>query len=615
MSQQNFHKLFTIYFIVFGLLISLCGATINYYLQVNEINKSLERKASEIFKIKNENILINAIKNMDNIIKSLANNRVVNEYITSKKSNKEDEVREIFFAIANSNNTIMQTRLLNKDGLEIIRINRDSSEEEPYIVDKSQLQNKSQRDYFKILSKMNKNEIWHSNFDLNIENGKIEVPYKPTFRIGMPIFDKDKFEGIVIINVLLNDLFRVIGNSTIFEHYIIDKNQNYILHPNSQFSFNKYTNIQRDIKEDFPDGLESKEVFSYSLKNILKNEDESIMFLKTKSDYKQELIKDKTNTLIIVFVLTLLLSLIMAIFVSKTPIEIQRKLYKANNRLKEFKSIIDKYVITTTTRPDSTIVEVSSAFEKISGYSKEELLGKEISIIKHPQRDKQIIKELWDTILEQKTWTGIIKNKKKNGEEYWLEQTIIPKINEENKNIENFLSISVDITDKKELEKIATIDKLTNIYNRRMLDDFLKTEIEIANRHNEDLSLIIVDIDHFKIVNDTFGHLAGDNLLTSISKIILKNIRNTDIFGRYGGEEFLIICRKTTKENAFVLAEKLRILIKEFKFDEIGHKTISLGISDFQKSDTVETLFKKADTALYEAKNTGRDKSVIYKVE
>lgn len=615
MSQQNFHKLFTIYFIVFGLLISLCGATINYYLQVNEINKSLERKADEIFKIKNENILINAIKNMDNIIKSLANNRVVNEYITSKKSNKEDEVREIFFAIANSNNTIMQTRLLNKDGLEIIRINRDSSEEEPYIVDKSQLQNKSQRDYFKILSKMNKNEIWHSNFDLNIENGKIEVPYKPTFRIGMPIFDKDKFEGIVIINVLLNDLFRVIGNSTIFEHYIIDKNQNYILHPNSQFSFNKYTNIQRDIKEDFPDGLESKEVFSYSLKNILKNEDESIMFLKTKSDYKQELIKDKTNTLIIVFVLTLLLSLIMAIFVSKTPIEIQRKLYKANNRLKEFKSIIDKYVITTTTRPDSTIVEVSSAFEKISGYSKEELLGKEISIIKHPQRDKQIIKELWDTILEQKTWTGIIKNKKKNGEEYWLEQTIIPKINEENKNIENFLSISVDVTDKKELEKIATIDKLTNIYNRRMLDDFLKTEIEIANRHNEDLSLIIVDIDHFKIVNDTFGHLAGDNLLTSISKIILENIRNTDIFGRYGGEEFLIICRKTTKENAFVLAEKLRILIKEFKFDEIGHKTISLGISDFQKSDTVETLFKKADTALYEAKNTGRDKSVIYKVE
>lgn len=184
MNQHNFHKLFTLYFIFFGIFISICGASINYYLQLNEMNKSLDKKATEIFKIRNEEILINAVKNMDNTIKSLANNQVVNEYITSKKLNKEDEVRQIFFAIANSNNTIMQARLLDKDGLEIIRINRDSSVEEPYIVEKSQLQNKSQRDYFKILSKMNKNEIWHSNFDLNIENGKIEVPYKPTFRIG-----------------------------------------------------------------------------------------------------------------------------------------------------------------------------------------------------------------------------------------------------------------------------------------------------------------------------------------------------------------------------------------------------------------------------------------------
>ncbi len=503
-------------------------------------------------------------------------------------------------------------RFINKDGQEAIRIDRSSSNEDAYIIEDSELQNKSQRDYFKILSTMNKNEIWYSKMDLNIENGEIEVPYKPTFRIGMPIFNGNKFEGIIIINILVNDLLKTITNSTIFEHYIIDKNQNYILHPNNKFSFNKYTNIKREIKEDFPNGLESKEIFKYPLKDILKNEDESIMVLKIKSGYKQELIKDKINTLIIVFVFTLLLSLIMAFFLSKTPIEIQRKLYQANNRLKEFKLIIDKYVITTTTKSDSTIVEVSSAFEKATGYSKEELIGKKISIIKHPQRDKQIIKELWDTILEQKTWTGIIKNKKKNGEEYWLEQTIIPKINQENKNIENFLSISVDVTAKRELEKMATIDKLTNIYNRRMLDNFLRIEIEIANRHNENLSLIIIDIDYFKKVNDTFGHLAGDNLLALVSKIILENLRNSDIFGRYGGEEFLIICKKTNKENAFILAEKLRVLIKDFEFDEIGYKTISLGISDFQKGDTVETLFKKADLALYEAKHSGRDKSIIY---
>ena len=614
MTQKNFHKFFIIYFIVFGILISSSGMAINYYLQLQDINKTIDRKAKDILQIKNEDILKNAIINMDNTLKSLSSNQIINDYIIGKTDNL-NEVKQIFLAIANSNNTIMQARFINKDGFETIRINRDKKDKDAYIVDASELQDKSQRDYFKILSSMNQNEIWHSKIDLNIENGQIEFPYKATFRIATPIFNKNKFEGIVIINILMSDLLEVIGNSTTFEHYIIDKNQNFILHPKNEFSFNKYKNIQRNFSEDFPNNLESKDVYTYSLKDILKNEDDAIMVLKPKEDYRKGLIEDKINTLIIVFLFTVVLSLIMAIFVSKAPIEIQRKLFKANNRLKEFKAIIDKYVITATTKPDSTIVEVSEAFERISGYSKKELLGKEISIIKHPQRDNKIIKELWDTILEQKIWSGVVKNKRKNGEDYWLEQTIIPKVDENNKNIENFVSISIDITDKKELEKMASIDKLTNIYNRRMLDDLLKINIEIANRHNEDLSLIIVDIDYFKKVNDTFGHLAGDNLLIRISKIILENVRNSDIFGRYGGEEFLIICTQTTKENAFILAEKLRVLIKDYKFDEIGHKTISLGISNFQKGDTVETLFKKADTALYEAKNTGRDKSVIYKVE
>lgn len=614
MNQQNFHKLFTLYFIIFGIVISLCGSVINYYLQLNEMNKSLDKKASEIFKIKNEDILKSNIKNIDNTLKSLSSNQVFNDYIKSKKLEHINETKQIFLAVANSNNAIMQTRFIDKDGQEIIRINRNSMDEDAYIVDNSQLQNKKERDYFKILSTKNKNEIWHSKIDLNIEKGQIEIPYKPTFRVGIPVFNENSFEGIIIINILMNDLFRIIGNSTIFEHYIIDKNQNFILHPKDEFSFNKYKNIKKDLKEDFPDGLESKEIFKYSLKEILKNEDEAIMVLKTKKDYKNEIIEDKINTLIVVFFFTIILSTIMGILLSKTPIEIQRKLFKANNKLKEFKSIIDKYVITTTTKPDSTIVEVSDAFEKTTGYSKKELLGEKISLLKHPQRDNKIITDLWETILKQKTWTGIIKNKKKNGEEYWVEQTIIPKIDEKNQNIENFVSISVDVTAKKELEKMAQIDKLTNIYNRRMLDDFLRIEIDIANRHDENLSLIIVDIDYFKKVNDTFGHLAGDNLLTQVSKIILENLRSSDIFGRYGGEEFLIICTQTNKENAFILAEKLRVLIRDFEFNEIGHKTISLGISDFQKGDTVETLFKKADSALYEAKNSGRDKSIIYKV-
>ena len=232
-------------------------------------------------------------------------------------------------------------------------------------------------------------------------------------------------------------------------------------------------------------------------------------------------------------------------------------------------------------------------------------------MIKHPEQDRKIIKDLWKNILNKRVWVGNIKNKKKSGEEYWFEQTIIPKLDEDKKNIDSFLSISVDITAKMELEKMASIDKLTDIYNRRMIDQFLQVEIEIASRHNEELSLMIIDIDHFKHVNDNYGHLVGDMVLSQLSKIISDNLRNSDIFGRYGGEEFLIICPKTNKDGAFILAEKLRIIVNDFTFDEVGHKTVSIGIAEFQTNDTIETLFKKADEALYEAKNSGRNRVCV----
>ena len=302
----------------------------------------------------------------------------------------------------------------------------------------------------------------------------------------------------------------------------------------------------------------------------------------------------------------------MAFIASKSPSKLQEKLFHTYERLNEFTSIIDKYVITATTKPDGTITQVSSAFEKSSGYSKKELIGKPISIIKNEEQNKKIIEELWKTILNKKTWIGEIKNKDKNGEEYWLEQHIIPKINIETNEIESFVSIGIDITTKKEMEKIASTDKLTGIYNRRMLDEILQIEIEVAQRHNSELSLIIIDIDNFKDVNDNYGHLIGDETLKKMSSIIFENIRTSDIFGRYGGEEFLIICTQTNKDNAYILAEKLRTIVGKYNFNKIGTKTISLGISTYEKNDSIESLFKKADEALYCAKESGRNKTVIY---
>ncbi|WP_323659733.1 sensor domain-containing diguanylate cyclase [Aliarcobacter butzleri] len=580
-------------------------------MQIKDIEKDLDRKAKDMFSIKKETILKPTIESMDNIAKSLANNEIIKNFLTNKNTHKREDLEILFLAIANSNNTIIQARLIDKNGQEVIRVDRNKESQEAFLVEKSSLQDKSQREYFKVLSNAPKNTIWHSKLDLNIENNKLEIPYKPTFRVAIPLFEEDKFTGIVTVNMLMNNLLKAITASSIFEYYIVDKNENYILHPNNEFSFNKYKNINRAIKDDFPQGLNTQGIYRYSLEDILKNNEQAVMILKTKRNYQKELLNEKFNTAIIVLALTVVLSLLMALFVSKIPMKLQEKLLKAYEKLDEFTSILNKYVITVKTKPDSTIIEVSDAFEKASGYSKDELIGKSISIIKHPEQDKKIIKDLWKNILNKRVWVGNIKNKKKSGEDYWLEQTIIPKLDEDKKNIDSFLSISVDITAKMELEKMASIDKLTDIYNRRMIDQFLQVEIEIASRHNEELSLMIIDIDHFKHVNDNYGHLVGDMVLSQLSKIISDNLRNSDIFGRYGGEEFLIICPKTNKDGAFILAEKLRIIVNEFTFDEVGHKTVSIGIAEFQPDDTIETLFKKADEALYEAKNSGRNRVCV----
>ncbi|MBU0924999.1 PAS domain S-box protein, partial [bacterium] len=453
MTQKNFHKFFTLYFIIFGIIISLVGAVISYSFQISDIQKELDRKAKEISEIKINTILKPTIDNMDNIVKSLSNNKIIRDYITSNNSYKKEELEQIFFAITSSNNIIMQARLLDKNGQEVIRVER--KDKDVFLVDTKDLQNKAQREYFKILSSSKNEDIWYSKLDLNMEHGKIEVPYKPTLRVAIPIIQNNEFAGAVIVNILMNNLFEAIGTSSSFDHYIIDKDQNYILHKNNNLSFNKYKNIKKDIKDDFPDGLNSTGVYLYPLKDIFKNDDNPIMIFKTKQDYKKDLMLEKINTAIFVFLLTVILSLFMALLASKTPSRLQEKLLRAHEKLNEFTLIIDKYVITATTKADSTIIHVSSAFEKSSGYSKEELIGKPMAIIKNKTRDKDVIQDLWSTILNGKTWIGEIKNKNKNGEEYWLEQHIIPKMNFHDNCIENFVSVGIDITTKKEIEKIA----------------------------------------------------------------------------------------------------------------------------------------------------------------
>lgn len=159
------------------------------------------------------------------------------------------------------------------------------------------------------------------------------------------------------------------------------------------------------------------------------------------------------------------------------------------------------------------------------------------------------------------------------------------------------------------LEEKASFDFLTKLYNRRKFNSFLEYEISKANRYKEEhLSLLLVDIDYFKNVNDTHGHLVGDNVLQEVSKILTICSRDSDVVARWGGEEFVLMLPQTNIEQAFLVGEKLRATIEKHKFDDVKHITCSIGVSQFHNKESKDTLFKRVDTALYKAKNSGRNR-------
>ncbi len=173
---------------------------------------------------------------------------------------------------------------------------------------------------------------------------------------------------------------------------------------------------------------------------------------------------------------------------------------------------------------------------------------------------------------------------------------------------QKYLKINTEMHFKNEqLERLAVTDPLTQCYNRLKLDQVLRYEVARTKRDKTPLSLILLDIDYFKKVNDTYGHQAGDSVLVEMTQALLKNIRRTDILGRWGGEEFLLILPNTDLKSAAVQAEKLRYLVSCTEFEEVDDITISLGVSSCCDKCTEHSLLEAADKALYSAKEAGRN--------
>jgi diguanylate cyclase (GGDEF)-like protein len=159
-----------------------------------------------------------------------------------------------------------------------------------------------------------------------------------------------------------------------------------------------------------------------------------------------------------------------------------------------------------------------------------------------------------------------------------------------------------------ELTVSSSTDYLTNLYNRKEIDTLLEKAINLNKRYKDNFSIILLDIDNFKETNDKYGHLVGDQVLISFANILVGFTREVDLIGRWGGEEFIIICPNTKKDEALILAEKLRATIEKYKFNDIGHKTASFGVVSYEEDESLNELLLRVDKALYSSKSKGRNK-------
>ncbi|HWJ95261.1 MAG TPA: EAL domain-containing protein [Telluria sp.] len=269
-----------------------------------------------------------------------------------------------------------------------------------------------------------------------------------------------------------------------------------------------------------------------------------------------------------------------------------------------------------------TIEYVNPWFTRITGYRPQDVLGRTPRILKSAHTHPEVHRRLWQTLLSGKKWHGELHNTKKNGDLYWCMETISPLKNDAGE-VTHFVAITDDISDRKEAEQtirhLAFHDALTGLPNRRLFRDRLAQALASARRNDGTVAVMLLDLDHFKKVNDTLGHGAGDELLVEVATRLRAAVRTNDTLARMGGDEFALIASDLTRPAdaarlgaALVAALHAPALVQGHEL-QVG---TSVGIALFpQDAADVDGMLKNADIALYRAKDHGRDNFQFFTAE
>lgn len=283
-----------------------------------------------------------------------------------------------------------------------------------------------------------------------------------------------------------------------------------------------------------------------------------------------------------------------------------RQIAELNAELHRDQMIIDANLLIVKIDENCTVLEATSAFLEFFGCTEQEVVGRALNLIFSDGIADSDPKMFRKAVEARKRWSGEINATRKGGETVWLDAVITPILDEEPL---RHTVIFHDITDKKRIELLSITDPLTKLFNRNKFNEVIENMIQRRCWDgNHSFALIIADIDHFKRINDTYGHPAGDRVLVEIAHLLSDTVRTGDILARWGGEEFVCLLPDVDRESALYTAEKLRGVIEQNPIAEVGRVSGSFGVALFTGGDTQESLLHRADEALYRAKANGRNR-------
>ena len=260
--------------------------------------------------------------------------------------------------------------------------------------------------------------------------------------------------------------------------------------------------------------------------------------------------------------------------------------------------------------PDGAVIEIDRQWLQISGLDEADVLGWGWLDLYDPDERENYREHRLDGIRKGKPFSSEYRLQGSDGGLYWFEERLVPVVDADGVIVE-WVGIGRDITDKKskeeELQAQAFRDPLTKAFNRRQLHVAIDEEIARSQRSEECFSLLLIDADHFKAINDQYGHESGDQVLKQLVDVLSGGIRRTDTLARWGGEEFTILLPGARCANALRVAESLKARVNKTPFEVSRPVTVSIGLAEYKNNETADALIRRADRALYKAKENGRN--------